>query len=272
MRRLRLVAGCAAVAAMLCGVFASGALAGKVAPITGPIKVTSTTGEAELKAPVATIKCKKGTDVGEITGPKTGTDTVTFDECEGYGDKCESAGESAGTIKTALLTTTLGWVDALKGEVGVDLSPASGTYLAEFNCEGIQTKVKGSVIGGLTPIDESGETSTETFTGSGFAQFPQNLEGLSKDTLITTTSKTGEAEYESLQKAIGTTTTDEVETIGKKGKIEFRKDPGEVSTESGTPEWGRCQAHKKGKYKDANCTEVDIVKGKYKGSYEFEAV
>lgn len=269
MRRTNLVGLCLLAALALGAMLAASAQA-KGTPITGPIKVTSTAGEATLKASFGTIKCKHAEDAGEITGSIAATDTVTFFECEGFGAKCRSEGQTLGTIKTFLLDSTLGWVSKAKGEVGIDLKssePGKEPYLAEFECAGVKVKVKGSVIGALSPLNQMGLTETETFTGEGFKQAIQNLEGQPKDTLITETSQTT-GELESLQIATGTTTNEEVEVKGKKGKIEKKADPAEVNTESGTPEYGRCQAKKNGKYKNSSCTDAVSKKGKY----EFEPV
>ena len=267
MRRMRVVGLCLVAVFALGAMLAASAQAKKSTPITGPFKVTSTTGEALLKAAVmGNVKCKHGEDVGEITGPKVGTDTVTFFECEGFGFKCHSEGEPSGTIKTFLLDTELGWISKAKGEVGIDLKSGEAgkePYLAEFDCEGLKAKVKGSVIGLLGPVNHMGITETQTFTGEGFVQEIQNLEGMGKDTLITETSKTGSQELESAQNAVGTTTNEEVEVKGKKGKVEKKADPAEIDTVSGTPEYGRCQAKKNGKYADGNCQTKVSKKGKY---------
>jgi hypothetical protein len=41
------------------------------------------------------------------------------------------------------------------------------------------------------------------------------------------------------------------------------------SASASGPEWGHCVAQKKGKYSDSNCTTLDVVKGKNKGSHEW---
>ncbi len=288
------------VAVLATGVIvAPSALAKKAVPITGPIKVTSTVGEAELKAAsLGTVKCKHGADVGEITGPDTATDTVTFSECEGFGVKCKSSGEESGTIRTFVLDNEIGWVDKAKDEVGLDFKPGpeNATYLAEFDCSAQKLKVRGSVIGTVGPLDQMGIETSEVFTGEGFAQAIQSFEGLPKDTLVTESS-TNVGEFESLQLATGATLDEEVEVEGKHGAKEKLKNPAEISTTEvkceevevpkgkkkvkevqcavvprAQPIFGRCQPFKHGKYEDGNCTKVDAKKGKFKGKYEFEPV
>lgn len=68
---------------------------------------TDTSGVAKFEiASVGTLECNVDTSVGELTGPKTGTDTVTYEGCELLKNKCaSSSAEPAGTIVTEKLTT-----------------------------------------------------------------------------------------------------------------------------------------------------------------------
>ena len=273
-----------AVAVVVVGVMATTAQAAKKKPITGPIKIVSSGGEAELKAKgIATVKCKHFEAKGVITAPKTNEGVVTFFECEALAQKCKSAGETTGTIQTYLLVAEIGWVSKAKSEVGLDFKPGpeNATLLAKFACAGDEFEVKGSVIGAIGPINEMGTESKQVFTGlpgEPYTQEIQNLEGKPKDTLITTAVKVIEGEHESAQYTTATTKTEEVEVEGKKGK-EKVPDPAELWTIGGTPEFGRCQEHKNGHFSDKNCTkEAPFTENKkthvkkYKGKYEFEPV
>ena len=270
MKRVRSLSLCLVGVVVLGAILASGAQAKtKLKPITGPIKITSTTKEAELSTSAVTVKCKKGTDVGEVSGPKTGKDTVTFEECEALEKKCQSEGAALGVIKTFLLENELGWISKEKEEVGIDFKPGpeNAKYLAEFKCEGLGVKVEGSVIGRMGPLNKMGTETSEDFTGEGVTQNPTKFEGQLEDTLKTLTTLSGNEPLKSVQKVEGTTKNDEVEG---------RKDPGEIRTLGGTPEFGRCQEQKKGHYADSNCTKEKFKekdgKKKYVGKYEWEPV
>jgi hypothetical protein len=75
-----------------------------VAPANAPFR--SRLGRAELTGPGGAIECadkQKAGAAGEWTGPKTGTETITFKGCEFKGGPvgdCHSAGQAAGTIVT----------------------------------------------------------------------------------------------------------------------------------------------------------------------------
>ena len=57
--------------------------------------------EVTLKGAAGTIQCKKGMAVGEWSGPKTATETITLEVCEFKGgpvNDCHSAGQGSGKI------------------------------------------------------------------------------------------------------------------------------------------------------------------------------
>ena len=58
-------------------------------------------------------------------------------------------------MQTTLLTEETGWISKANNEAGVDFKPASGVYLAEFECGPLAVKVKDSVIGHVTPLNVS---------------------------------------------------------------------------------------------------------------------
>ncbi len=149
---------------------------------------TSKTKAAVLNTPgVGKVTCKKSTDKGTITGLESDVDTVTFTSCETLGKKCTSAGEAAGTIKTFTLKSELGWINQAKGEVGVSLTgEGPGGLSAEFKCEELTIRTKGSVIGRQTvDINAMESKATVTFTEVGEKQVPEKFEFEPKDTLET---------------------------------------------------------------------------------------
>ncbi len=140
------------------------------APFTG-------TGEgANLNIPAAGggVDCLGASFTGKFTGPKTGSEIVsTFTKCVLLGKECNSAGQTAGTIKTFPLVGGAGYL-AGKGtgtpKVGTDLSPESGVKLAQFTCIGggphegnDAVAVTGSVIGEVSPLNTFTNTATFTF-------------------------------------------------------------------------------------------------------------
>ena len=116
------------------------------------------------------VKCKGGRDTGEITGPKQAKDIlISYTGCtakaavEEY--NCQS-GATTGEIKTFDLLGRLGFINKAKKEVGILFNPETGnaknprTLFAEFECVNKKTggknnfiKVKGSIIGAITPVN-----------------------------------------------------------------------------------------------------------------------
>jgi len=140
------------------------------------------------------IECKKSVSTGELTGAKTGVDTVTFEECESktLKVKCQNSGAAVGVIKTNTLSTTLGYIEAAKHKVGTDFEAKTGPYSAEFECGGNGAGPNfifssGSVIGVTTAVDAKDNTvGKQTLAGKKGKQTVQNFEGEPKDTLTTT--------------------------------------------------------------------------------------
>jgi hypothetical protein len=151
------------------------------------LKFTDTGGAAELKSAAGSITCKASTSVGEITGPKSDTDTVTFTGCEALGGGCKGLADTVeGTITTALLETTLvdfgekgpgGKGEPAKGEVWEDFKNTKGAgapYLAAFVCTKAGFgRAKGNVSGVKTGIINKMGTTSENALGAGKAE--QNL-------------------------------------------------------------------------------------------------
>jgi hypothetical protein len=129
---------------------------------------------------VGVVTCKSGKSEGEITGAKTSTVTVEFKTCTSEGKKCTSAGQKAGTIKTALLSATLGYTSSKA--VGSDVEAVSHGASAEFSCEGLEIVTVGSVIGvNSGNINTFSKEGTQTFNVNAkggqevvFGEFPES--------------------------------------------------------------------------------------------------
>ncbi len=131
-------------------------------PAVNPLAFTSSKSTA-ANAVLTTVgghvvTCTSLTNTGELTGPKTDTATITFDECTTEGFKCQSAGEAEGIIKLTALSKLVYIKKAAPKEVGIVLEPSvAGGLFVEFKCNTPiikeTIKVKGSVIAPITPIN-----------------------------------------------------------------------------------------------------------------------
>jgi hypothetical protein len=158
MKRTRRVCSCCmAVLALGAGVAASASAAPPEFTPPFPNPFTSKSGVTTLETvKKATIMCAADKGVGEVTGPKTGSLTITFSGCQfvTLGVMCNTVGVPPGEIVTASLLMTLGYINGPKKEVGIDLSTALGGPVMEFTCAGLRVIVDGSVIGKITPVNK----------------------------------------------------------------------------------------------------------------------
>ncbi len=111
-------------------------------PIGSHISATGKTKTVTLKAGSVSVVCRASASEGEISGPASDTETITYSGCESSGQLCTSAGQAAGVIKTALLKTAL--VPREDGEVWTSYESATPPYLDEFQCGEVKYRVKGS--------------------------------------------------------------------------------------------------------------------------------
>jgi hypothetical protein len=119
------------------------------------------------------IKCTSDTSVGfaKASGNENVEKVVvTFTGCETLTKKCTTAGKPIGTIETNKLEGELGYLNEKNDptepeeEIGLELKPEPpATEFAAFTCGTISVKVKGTIIGTITPIDKLVKT-TEHFT------------------------------------------------------------------------------------------------------------
>lgn len=103
------------------------------------------------------LTCEKDKDKGKITGPKTDTVTITFEECKSSGIACNTKGSKSGVIEFEA-SSKLVYTNEAKKEVGEVLSP---TAELTIECTALETlKVKGSLICKITPVNELTLTAT----------------------------------------------------------------------------------------------------------------
>lgn len=161
MRQLRIIVvavismlALAAVAATTASAALPEFLGGTVTGLT--FKLTS--GKGELGGGFK-IKCEKDKGTGVVTGAKTVTTTVDFEECSVLGQAANSLGDPAKTILIAA-TGTLCFIKSTSPlEVGVKLTPI-GTVHIEVPSVSTLALVTGSVVGKGTPINVSQATGT----------------------------------------------------------------------------------------------------------------
>ena len=126
---------------------------------SGPGKLETSAGE--------TVSCTSDTDLGKVegvTGSKKVTDVlISFKGCTSkiltITYKCKSTGANEEEIRTNDLEGELGYIKAAAPiEVGLLLKPIGGGNFVEFECvhstEKITIRVKGSIIGRITPINK----------------------------------------------------------------------------------------------------------------------
>jgi hypothetical protein len=189
---------CAEVVEPGTGVFSESACAKREAPFewirVAPEnrKITGTSGAGTLEtASGKTVTCTADKSEAEVSGPKKLAKVfVTFTGCASSGVKCNTSGAAAGEIKTKELEGEIGYIEPKANkEVGLDLWPSSRTatekknhefnaLFVEFECTGFaKSKVRGSVIGKLTPVNTPTKTLTLTYT-KGAAKGEQKLKKL----------------------------------------------------------------------------------------------
>jgi antitoxin (DNA-binding transcriptional repressor) of toxin-antitoxin stability system len=216
MKRLRSVAFCSvaalAVSAVVAG-SASAALPEFSGPFPKPLK--SKGGKALIETAGVKLTCTALTDVGEVLGAKNGKVVVRLTGCSADGFTCTTPGAAEGEMVTSELSTTLGYINKEKREVGIALAAVSPTPFEEFECAGLKIVVEGSVIGKLTPINKRVKPTshfTLKFTQKKSVQTPRKLEGEPVDVLE------GHLAGEPLMLAAGLKAKDEI-TLVETGEI-----------------------------------------------------
>src|ERR1700740_2693479 len=212
MKRFTVLGLCLMAAFAFAALSAAGAAAKKSEH--GVLDLDAVGGPAHLGTESGAIKSSSNEGTAEITTATSGTAKTLFKgvEVEGFGLKCSSAGKGPGEVETELLTEETGWISKANNEAGVDFKPNSGEFLAQFACEGLNVKVKGSVIGHVTPLNVASLTSQLNLlpdkTPGQPRNSPSNFEGGPEDILRSSFSglQTGN-ELESLQQQENVTVT-----------------------------------------------------------------
>lgn len=169
-RMIRTLALAAVAAMLVTAVGAAGASAAepevwqKGAPLAKKVAFTSKSGVKVLTTARAKVECKKDSDTGELTGPRTDKVKIRFFECKYVGGgECTSlkpAELEKGEIMTNPLSSRLVWLNKAKTIKGIDLKPeAPATEYTEFECKEVPIigkiiiKVTGSVLGEIPPAE-----------------------------------------------------------------------------------------------------------------------
>ncbi len=147
------------------------------APGSGPMPgYSSKSKTVVLEGGAGDFTCKSSTDVGRITGARTGEDQLTFNDCVPSVGTCAEA-----TIETKVLETVLvdhgelglSGGEPAAGEAWIEYVSKSGPsgVIAEFTCNGIVFELTGSlsgVVGGN--LDVGATKGTTTFSTHGGEQ------------------------------------------------------------------------------------------------------
>jgi hypothetical protein len=224
------------------------------------------------------IFCRSSQGVGEVTGPTTGTMTVTYEGCEipFANTKCGNVGPEE--IETNTLTTELGVINKANETVGEDFKPTSGGLDTEFKCGSLTVKVNGSVIGTVVSPNSMTDEQTVVFAvefpeHQSFKQAPESFEGMPPDVLTAIVENQPE---EPAYLATAVHITNQPVPVSRSGRTVYVKDPTEVRIDTaGKPEFGRCQrARAMARYANASCTLSAAARkaGRSRGRYEWHAI
>jgi hypothetical protein len=277
MKRFTVFGLCLVASFALSALVAVGAQAKKAEH--GPLVVVSSGGLSEFGGGgKGALHSPSNSGGGEFENGTKGTAFSSFIgvELESTGLKCTTSGQAAGTVKTDVLNETMGWLKA-PTEAGVEFSPHSGTELARFNCGGVaEFAVTGSVLGQVSPLNESSLTSQLNLRPNAAKTHnePTKFEGSAEEHILKS-SVNGGTPTESYQQQENVTVTNHGNSTVCKKKLKkgvetekCKPAPAEINTiATGSPEIGRCDKQKGGKFTDTNCKELVAPGGK--GKYEF---
>jgi hypothetical protein len=170
-------------------------------PGPGPNNKFSGSGKAATLETVAgsKISCLESTNAGEYTGLKTASIGIAFKGCTRGSSKepCQSAGASAGEVKTAALQGTLGFVrdTAIEGvtslSVGWSLTHEPSLISAECGSAHESLLVTGAVIAPAGTVDVMSLANTLKLKASAGKQIPEAFEEEAKQTLTETLGSIG---------------------------------------------------------------------------------
>jgi len=238
MKHLKVLA-LAAIATMavmaLVGTATAAASQPKAEPEGGafPVSFTGTSGAGTLETvseggSVRTVSCTADTSSGEVNSATTVKNVkVKFTGCTTTGPfgnawTCTSSGAASGEVLTVALKGSLNYLKSGSSEVGIVLSPESGSSFASFTCRGVflseNLSVGGSVIGKLTPVNTLTSGFTLSFSQSAGHQSPETYlsSTCSATTAVLSTTGSGAETFGPIQSGLSTS---ESLTTAKKIKI-----------------------------------------------------
>jgi hypothetical protein len=161
---------------------------------------TSSAGTATLETPgLGAVVCSSNTDKGQITGPTTDRDTVTFVGCETKGSPCETnpvgtQGEITNELETILTEPTLGSAETVFENGSLAGAPISATFFC--NAVGTFIRSKGATGGLTTPVNVMGTVENSEFT-------PTTEQELSTEVMCAAGQWSGEASSAAACAAVG---------------------------------------------------------------------
>jgi hypothetical protein len=89
---------------------------------------------------VGTVSCKKSKGTGEYLSQQQSQSTIEFQKCESSGKRCSSSGAKAGSIVGTFVAEVEG------SEIAWDSQTGPAGSMLDFNCEGLEVRVTGSVV------------------------------------------------------------------------------------------------------------------------------
>ncbi len=137
---------------------------------------TSKSRTVTLADEAGVITCTSGSDVGRITGPKTGEDQLKLTDCTASVGGCFEGPIETNVLETVLIDhgeTGLSGREPAEGEAWIEYVSKSGPagVLAEFSCKGIPFTLTGSLSGVLSGnVNQASSKGTATFSQSGGEQ------------------------------------------------------------------------------------------------------
>jgi hypothetical protein len=177
---------------------------GKFEAGTGAFESTGKAATFEIKS-VGALECKESTGKGEMTGPKTGWETVTYTGCALTSrGECKSSGQTAGTIKTNKLGVLIeeGTEEKTSKEVVpkavvVEFFPlGSSEYqvyqpIMTFSCGSEEYTLQGDALGQSTKaFNAMSSTSESVFSPeAGIQELETVMQGKAYETILTASEK-----------------------------------------------------------------------------------
>ncbi|HEX3510991.1 MAG TPA: hypothetical protein VHT27_07820, partial [Solirubrobacteraceae bacterium] len=132
------------------------------------------------------VTCKNATESGEVANThEVGKVIATFEGCETGGIPCQDVGAASGTIVTAAMSGATGvekkgTTPPINNKLAQELHPTAGGNLVEFECAGLASFAKGSLIH-PTSTGKMATKVTEKFAQAKGEQKPSHFEGEAED-------------------------------------------------------------------------------------------